>query len=96
MTFNYVVTDAAKASFQKIYEYISNNLYNTDAADKLTCMFEAAIDKACSFPKSNPTYKCYRKIVVENYLVFYRIHEETKTLVIMHVLYGAMDYEKNL
>ena len=96
MAFNYVITDEAKTNFQKIYEYIVNNLCNKEAADRLTRAFEAAIENACIFPKSYAKYKSYRKIIVEDYLIFFKLHEEKKVIVIMHALYGAMDYDKCL
>ena len=96
MAFDYVITDEAKASFRKVYDYIAINLFNEAAAANLSSKFEKAVEAACIFPKSYPIYKKYRRIVVDDYLIFFKIHEEKKVIVIMHALYGATDYDKIL
>jgi len=40
--------------------------------------------------------KGYRKVVIKNYLVFYRFDEAVKTVYVIRVVFGARDYEKLL
>lgn len=40
--------------------------------------------------------KGYRKLIVDNYIVFYLIWEEKKQVIIMRVLYGKQKYENLL
>ena len=37
--------------------------------------------------------KGYRKLIIDNYIVFYLIDEENKQVIIMRVLYGKQKYE---
>ena len=50
-------------------------------------------------PKMHPVYEdfpVFRKIVIEDYLVFYLIDEEKKTIEIHRLIYGKMDLKKQL
>lgn len=38
----------------------------------------------------------YRKAVIKKYLLMFKVDEDTKTVVVYRVFYGAMDYEKML
>ena len=40
--------------------------------------------------------KGYRKLIVDNYIVFYLIEEENHQVIIMRVLYGRQKYENLL
>ncbi len=40
--------------------------------------------------------KTLRKLVVKNYIIFYRPVEKRKEIQVVRVLYGMMDYEKIL
>ncbi len=37
--------------------------------------------------------KGYRKLIVNNYIVFYLVNEIEKQVVIMRILYGAQNYQ---
>ena len=39
-----------------------------------------------------PRNKMYRRLIVENYIVLYRVIEEKKQVVIFHILYGGRNY----
>ena len=61
------------------------------------------IDKALSMlvkmPKMHPVYEDFpdfRRIVIEDYLVFYIINEEKKIIEIHRLIYGKMDLKKQL
>ena len=93
MAFDFYITQNATEDFQTIYDYIKNNLHNESAAEKLTDKFEKAINQACSFPKLNPSYGSFRKIIVGKYIIFYTISEKEKKIIIHAAVYGARDYE---
>ncbi|ODA39978.1 hypothetical protein DSBG_3269 [Desulfosporosinus sp. BG] len=40
--------------------------------------------------------KGYRKLVVDNYIVFYLVNELERQVVIMRILYGAVNYQNML
>ncbi|NLZ27343.1 MAG: type II toxin-antitoxin system RelE/ParE family toxin, partial [Firmicutes bacterium] len=37
--------------------------------------------------------KGYRKLIVDNYLVFYLVYKKEKQVIIMWVLYGRREYQ---
>lgn len=39
-----------------------------------------------------PRNEMYRKLVIENYIVLYRIEKELKKVVIYRIVYGKKDY----
>ncbi len=81
--------------------YISNELKNPIAADRLSEKFVSSAEALADFPYSNPVYipmkqlnHEYRKTVVENYLMFYWVDEPGKTVTVARVIYGKRDYGK--
>ena len=98
-TYEIKLTLKARNDIESIYSYISEGLHNPSAAQKLADKFDKAFDKISTFPLSCPigkTEKEYRKLIVENYIAFYKVIEETKTLIVYRVFYGMMDYNKYL
>ena len=91
----YLLPEAAK-DFREIYDYIKYDLYNETAAENLSQKFKTALKNACKNPMIYPAYKDYRRIVVDNYLVFFKIDEENKRIIVYHAKYGAMDYDRFL
>ena len=96
-----IVSELAHQDLDKIVAYISVELVNPTAAGN----FLDEIDKCYGFLKSNPWMyeKCqdkhleregYRKALIENYLLVYKIDEATKTVNILRFFYGAQDYVK--
>jgi toxin ParE1/3/4 len=96
-------TVKAGADLEQIYLYIANDLFNPDAAQRLLDKFEKHIMILRSYPFSSNVVqdtflqkKGYRKLVVENYLVFYLVDEISNKVRVMRVLYGAQQYERYL
>jgi len=93
-------------SFEDLNEidsYISDTLCNPDAALRLLDKMEKSIGQLKEFPHIGSAVedaylasKGYRKLVVENYLVFYLINELTSEVIVMRVLYGAREYQNLL
>lgn len=72
----------AQADMEQIFEYIAVELCNPTAAIGQINDFEKAFDNVCLFPESCPYVrneyvkdKTLRKLVVNNYIAFYRIAE---------------------
>lgn len=85
----------------EIVKYISVELKNPIAANRLSEEFIKAAEGLTDFPYSNPVYtpmrplkREYRKTVVENYIMFYWVDEANKIITIARVLYGKRDYGK--
>lgn len=99
--FQLKITPAAAHDLDQIYYYITNGLVAPQAADDLLDDIETAILSLGNFP-----YRCqysqneilrhkgYRRLIVHKYVVLYSVDEENKTVIVMRVFYGAMDYEK--
>jgi toxin ParE1/3/4 len=99
--FHLKITPAATHDLDEIYYYIYNNLLASQAADNFLDDIEKAILSLCNFPyrceyshNEILRYKGYRRLVIHKYVVLYSVDEENKTVIVMRVFYGAMDYEK--
>ena len=96
-------TPLAYEDLDEIDTYISVTLVNPQAAERLLEEMENSISQLVQFPyigsEVDDPYlarKGYRKLVVENYLVFYLVDSDQKQVVIMRVLYGAREYRSLL
>ncbi len=92
-------TPLALEDLDEIDDYITNSLHNPSAALKLLDQFQYSIDQLKEFPllggRVNDRYlakKGYRKLVVQNYLVFYLVREPSAEIIISRILYGAREY----
>lgn len=102
---SYSLKFAPKASedLEQIYSYISGKLFAEVAAHNLLKKIERNIMKLRYFPYSGSFVldeplknKGYRKLVVDNYIIFYLVNELEKHVVIMRILYGAVIYQNIL
>ena len=96
-------TKKASQDYEQIYQYISQDLYAPQAADNLLKKMENSIRQLCTTPfigscvqDSYLMQKGYRRIVVDNYIVFYIVNETEMALYIMRILYSGRDYAKYL
>ena len=87
----------ARKDMLEIVRYISGELQNPDAADHL------AVESVLTFPYATPAYQPirplkheYRKILVQNYLMFYWVDEEKKLVTVARVVYAKRDYGRLL
>lgn len=96
-----VVTDLAHQDLDSIVSYIAIQLANPIAASDLL----DKVDECYGYLKKNPFIysKCYnsqlgnegyRKAVIQNYILVYKVDEITKTVSILRFFYGARDYTK--
>ena len=83
-----------------IVRYISRELGNPAAADRLATELIDAGDSIPKFPYMNPPYTPirpskheYRKVLVQNYFIFYWVDEEKKLITIARVVYAKSDYD---
>ncbi|AYO31227.1 MAG: toxin ParE1/3/4 [Thermoanaerobacteraceae bacterium] len=96
-------TPVAYNDLEQIYQYIAGNLLAEQAANNLIDKIEERITRLKSFPYSGSYVgddilksKGYRKLILNNYIVFYLVDEQEKQVVIMRILYGASQYENLL
>ena len=89
---------SARQDLVGIARYIGRELCNPDAANRLADRLISSADALCNFPYAHPVYIPvrplqyeYRKLPVQNYLIFYWVEEENKKVVIARVVYGKRD-----
>ena len=94
---------SAKRDIDEIWEYISKELCAPEAARDLLTKIINTIERLKDFPLSGkklnlrlPLKREYRRIVIENYLLFYTVEESKKEAYVMRILYGPSDYQKLL
>lgn len=90
------ITPKAFNDLDEIYDYITNKLFNANAAEKLIDEIETSILRLRDFPLSCSLVndeilkkKGYRKLIVANYIAFYIVDEIGEQVVIMRVHYGG-------
>jgi len=102
-SFHVKFTAAAYDDSEQIYSYISKKLLAETAADNLLEKIESSIMRLKKFPYSGSLVsdeplrkRGYRKLIIDNYIVFYLVNEMDKQAVIMRILYGAQNYQNIL
>ena len=98
MKYEVIRTDTADAGIRKIILYIAQNFGNTVALEKLDDI-EKRILQLCEDPYigTNPRYSIlrrqgYKVLILEKNLVFYKIDEVNKQVVVYAVIDQRQDY----
>ena len=103
MAYNIIVAPRALADLDEAAEYIGEILSAPDAARGLVAAIIEAIGGLADFPltgaavhfKFVPDYEV-RRLLVNEFLIFYRVDEEKKTVYVLRIRYGRTDYIRNL
>lgn len=89
---------AALRDAAEIARYIAGELKATAAAEKLAEELVEAAERIAVFPYANPAFvpirplkREYRKRAVKNYLIFYNVDEERKTVTVARVIYARRE-----
>ena len=82
MGYKIVLTELAAGDLDSITEYIAGRLANPPAA----AAFLDAVAECLG----------YRRAVIKNYVMIYRVTEPKKTVYVLRFFYGARNYEKLL
>ena len=97
------VTRRALEQMKEIVHYISNALMALDAADNLLDKMKAEITKLSSFPKKQALIdeepwrtEGVRKIVVNNFLIYYWVDDENNRVQVTAVIYSRRDQIRQL
>lgn len=95
------VTELANQDLDSITEYIAVQLANPSAAagflnevekcyqnlKRMPMMYEKCRDKRLK-------HEGYRRAVIKNYILVYKIQEDEQTVIIFRFFYGSRNYEK--
>jgi addiction module RelE/StbE family toxin len=94
---------AARSDLGDIFDYIAGELQMRKAAVSITGLIRKKIDGLVDFPRrcvaidiDELADKGYRKLVVKNYVVVYKVEEKKRRVVVMRVFYGGRDYYRDL
>jgi len=103
MAYKLNVSREAHQDIDDIVTYITYELKNPKAAtgflDDVEKSYHNVVDNPFIYALCNESRlrrNGYRKIVIKNYLIFYRVDESENTVFIVRVIYGARDYAKLL
>lgn len=99
MIYKLVVSKPAEKDLADILQYISKDL----SAPKAASDFLDEVLKCYDNVSANPLMyalcdndrlknKKYRKAIIKNYIMFYRVDETSDTVYIMRFIYGRRDY----
>ena len=93
----------AQRDMVEIVRYISGELQNPVAAERLAMELVNAAESVLTFPYALPAYQPirslkreYRKILVQNFFVFYWVDEEKKLVTVARVVYAKRDISRLL
>ena len=99
MAYNLFITQNAANELDEIVDYIANHLDNQSAAigflDKVQDCYSRLSDnpkiyQLCDYRDFRE--KGYRKVIVNNYVIIYKIDEKSDTVYILHIFFGRQDY----
>ena len=103
MTYRVRISAQADADLRGIYEYIAFRLRSVINAAGQLDRLEKAITELGTMPERYPLYgtgkwakRGLRRMPVDNYLVFYLLDHEARTVHVIRVMYGGMDVEREL
>lgn len=101
MKYNINYSPKALQDLDEIWDYISKDLFNPDAAEHVVTSILDAIDVLGEFPESGAPLEPhinldspYRFVTAGNYIAFYRFEENT--VFVDRVLYQKRNYTKLL
>ena len=91
-----VLSPDFKTEIRGIHSYIANTLLVPETAIKQIKKIMDATKSLVEMPLRNPLYekepwksRGLRKLIVDNYVVFYWTNETSQEIVVLHVLYGG-------
>lgn len=99
MIYKVIVTKSALEDIRSAVRYISDTLMNKEAANNLLDELDGKIGLLSEQPYINPLVRDsflasngFRIQSVNNYLAFYNIHEETKTVSVIRFQHSRRDW----
>lgn len=101
--YSYRFTEKAEQDFDEILRYISFDLANPIAAQNLGRKIFEKIDMIRAFPDSCTLVdneflsdKSVRKLLVDNYIIYYKAHFDEKMISIVRIIYGKRNLDETL
>ena len=95
--------EQAKDDLKEIAQYISEELQNVFAAERLIVKIIDSAENITSFPYSNSVYvpvkplkQEYRKVFVDNFTIFYYVTEDCKLVTVSRIVYSRRNLSKQI
>ena len=95
MTYKILYLKIIKHDRKAIKQYLSQ--YSATAAKRLFEKIKNNMELVKENPYMYETFKAqpqFRRMVIDDFLLFYKVIEENKVIEVHHILYGKIDYEK--
>ena len=99
MSYNVIISDEAHNDIDSVLDYILNALKNPIAAKNLLGKIEAAYTDLSDNPfmyayctDSRLQSDAYRKVVINNYVMVYRVDEAGNNVYVVRFFYGRQNY----
>ena len=97
--YNIEITEPAESDLYQIGSYIAKELQEPDLAQKLVSKIGDAIlsldEMLCRnglVKDERLSHQGIRKLLIDNYVIFYIVREENKMVTILRILYGRRDW----
>jgi len=101
--YDYVLTANAEDDIDDTFGYIAEELSNLDAAGAFADALEDKINEICKTPKLGRIVENdflrrddVRMVHVKNYLLYYLIDEDSKKIVVLHVVFSGRNQDEVL
>lgn len=98
VNYSFKFTDKAEEDLNGILQYISDDLSNPTAASVLAQKIFECIDNVKTFPESGLlvdneflTDKTIRRVLVDNYSIYYKADDNKKLIYIVRLVYSKRD-----
>ncbi len=98
-----IFTKQSRKEMKYIYHYISKTLYAKVPALQLMKEINSKVINLSIFPRLYCELKIpnsmgmeYRRLIVKNYIVIYRINDKKKEIYIVHIFHSKSDYQRKL
>lgn len=89
----------AKNDYKRIISYLKNDLLEPSIANKYIELINSEIQNLEYFPQKHAIIDDdivrkleFRKLIIKNYIAFYKINEREKIVEVHRILYGASDW----
>jgi len=101
--YSYKFAPKAQNDLNEVLLYIEQELSNSKAAKDLADELFVKIDNIREFPLSGRVVdneffidQTLRKFIVGKYIVFYKVNQEAKTIIIVRIVYGGRNIDEIL
>lgn len=93
------ITETAHTDLQNAASYIADTLNNKAAANRLLDAADKELSSLADFPERNPLVRDFflsengiRMQMIKNYLAFYVVRSETKSVTILRIIHSRRDW----